>query len=200
MDNNNLNNNNVDLNKDSSSDSVNLNKEPDYTNLTYNDSPYTNQYGYNGTSTDNASTNNFNNGNAFNNMNSFDNNSYNNNQNSFDTNTYNNNQNNFNNNFNNDPFSQPFVEQPVPIPVPVSSMEDESQIVPVGEWVWSLLLMFVPCVNLVMMFIFAFSGTKKSKQNFFKAYLIVTGIGVVLYFILVFVFASIGMTSALMDY
>lgn len=49
--------------------------------------------------------------------------------------------------------------------------------VKVGEWVWSLLLMFVPCVNIILMFVWAFSASeKKSKSNFFKAYLIITAI------------------------
>ena len=42
-----------------------------------------------------------------------------------------------------------------------------------GEWLISLLVMMIPCVNIVMMFVWAFSSTeKKSKSNFFKAYLI----------------------------
>ena len=42
-----------------------------------------------------------------------------------------------------------------------------------GEWLISLLVMMIPCVNIVMMFVWAFSSKeKKSKSNFFKAYLI----------------------------
>ena len=47
-----------------------------------------------------------------------------------------------------------------------------------------MLLMYIPLVNIVMMFVFAFSGSKKSKKNFFKAMLImvliVTGISLIL--------------------
>lgn len=42
-----------------------------------------------------------------------------------------------------------------------------------GEWLISLLVMMIPCVNIIMMFVWAFSSKeKKSKSNFFKAYLI----------------------------
>ena len=45
--------------------------------------------------------------------------------------------------------------------------------VKVSEWVVSMVLMMIPCVNIIMMFVWAFSNTeKKSKSNFFKAYLI----------------------------
>lgn len=45
--------------------------------------------------------------------------------------------------------------------------------VKISEWVLALVLMMIPCVNIIMMFVFAFSKTeKKSKSNFFKAYLI----------------------------
>lgn len=49
--------------------------------------------------------------------------------------------------------------------------------VKISEWVLALVLMLIPCVNIIMMFVWAFSSTeKKSKSNFFKAYLIFFGI------------------------
>ena len=54
-----------------------------------------------------------------------------------------------------------------------------------GEWMISLLVMMIPCVNIVMMFVWAFSSTeKKSKSNYFKASLIFTGIMMVFMFIM----------------
>ena len=54
-----------------------------------------------------------------------------------------------------------------------SSQLDLEEPVKMSEWLISMLLMLVPCVNIVMMFVWAFSKTeKKSKSNFFKAYLI----------------------------
>lgn len=49
--------------------------------------------------------------------------------------------------------------------------------VKISEWVLSMVLMMIPCVNIILMFVWAFSSTeKKSKSNFFKAYLIFFGI------------------------
>lgn len=45
--------------------------------------------------------------------------------------------------------------------------------VKISEWVLTFVIMMVPCVNIIMMFVWAFgSNEKKSKSNFFKAYLI----------------------------
>ena len=53
--------------------------------------------------------------------------------------------------------------------------------VKVSEWVLSMVLMMIPCVNIIMMFVWAFSNTeKKSKSNFFKAYLIFFAIAMAL--------------------
>lgn len=61
-------------------------------------------------------------------------------------------------------------------PYPNERMELEEP-VRISEWVLSLVLMMIPCVNIIMMFVWAFSNTeKKSKSNFFKAYLIFFGI------------------------
>lgn len=59
---------------------------------------------------------------------------------------------------------------------PNSQMELEEP-VRISEWVLAMVLMTIPCVNIIMMFVWAFSSTeKKSKSNFFKAYLIFFGI------------------------
>ena len=45
--------------------------------------------------------------------------------------------------------------------------------VKMSEWALALAIMMVPCVNIIMMFVWAFSKSeKKSKSNFFKVYLI----------------------------
>lgn len=59
---------------------------------------------------------------------------------------------------------------------PNGQMELEEP-VKISEWVLAMVLMMIPCVNIIMMFVWAFSSTeKKSKSNFFKAYLIFFGI------------------------
>lgn len=66
--------------------------------------------------------------------------------------------------------------------------------VSLGEWIVSMLLMLVPCANIILMFVWAFSKTeKKSKSNYFKATLIFSGIILALYIImmiLIVIFAA----------
>lgn len=53
--------------------------------------------------------------------------------------------------------------------------------VKISEWVLCFVIMMIPCVNIIMMFVWAFSSSeKKSKSNFFKAQLILFGIMMVL--------------------
>lgn len=65
-----------------------------------------------------------------------------------------------------------------------------------GEWVVTLLLLtFVPCVNIILLFIWAFSDKeKKSKSNFCKATLIIMGISIVIY--LIAMIAIVGLAAA----
>lgn len=54
-----------------------------------------------------------------------------------------------------------------------------------GDWMLTILITMIPCVNLIMMFVWAFgSGTKKSKANYFKAVLVWSLIWVVLWAIM----------------
>lgn len=58
------------------------------------------------------------------------------------------------------------------------SYEREMEIpVTVGEWLLTMLLMLIPCVNIVLLLVWAFGDKeKKSKSNYFKARLIYYGI------------------------
>lgn len=70
-----------------------------------------------------------------------------------------------------------------------------------GDWMLSLLLMMIPCVNIVMMFVYAFGNGKKSKSNFFKAYLVWMLISIVLSVIIIAIFgASMAAMMATMGY
>ncbi len=112
-----------------------------------------------------------------------------------------------------DPFSaqesayeQPAYEEPVysnPVAQPASTSYYGAQTtnydgleepVSMGEWALSLFLTLLPCVGIIMMFIWAFgSSEKKSKSNFFKVQLIFTAIGIVLSVIIyIALFAMIG--------
>ena len=55
---------------------------------------------------------------------------------------------------------------------PESNLEEPMTL---GEWLITMLIMLIPCVNIIMAFVWAFSSKeKKSKSNYFKAWLIYT--------------------------
>lgn len=63
--------------------------------------------------------------------------------------------------------------------------------VSLGEWMIAMLLMLIPCVNIVLMFVWAFSSSeKKSKSNYFKASLIWTGLSIVLWIVLMILMSA----------
>lgn len=69
--------------------------------------------------------------------------------------------------------------------------DDLEEPMSMGEWMISLLVMLIPCANIVMMFVWAFSSKeKKSKSNFFKAYLIFFAIGIVFAIIMMVVMGA----------
>lgn len=75
--------------------------------------------------------------------------------------------------------------------------QDLEEPVSMGEWIISMLLMCIPCINIIMMFVWAFGGSaKKSKSNFFKAALIWYAISFV-FVILFVVLMSAGIVAAL---
>ncbi len=58
----------------------------------------------------------------------------------------------------------------------------------VGDWVITLLITFIPIVNVIMYLVWAFSdSTNHSKRNFAKAALIWMAIGIVIYIILIMI-------------
>lgn len=65
--------------------------------------------------------------------------------------------------------------------------------VSIGEWIITILVLMIPCVNIVMIFVWAFSSsTKKSKSNYFKASLIMVAIMIVLSLIVSIIVATTG--------
>lgn len=105
-----------------------------------------------------------------------------------------------NQNYNNNGYSQSYVEQPIPVPVPVNMNmnADTEPVIGIGEWVGSLILMIIPCVNIIMMFVFAFSGKSQTKKNFFRAYLILVAIMIVIELIFFAIFGA-AFTAALSE-
>ena len=71
---------------------------------------------------------------------------------------------------------------------PESNLEEPMTL---GEWLITMLIMLIPCANIIMAFVWAFSSKeKKSKSNYFKAWLIFMAIVIVLYIILLVVFGA----------
>jgi len=71
------------------------------------------------------------------------------------------------------------------------SMPSSEPEMSVKDWVITFLIMMVPCVNMVMPFIWAFSNTNKTRSNFFKAYLIMMVIMIVISVVASIAFGSI---------
>ncbi|MDE7223115.1 MAG: hypothetical protein K2O34_04970, partial [Acetatifactor sp.] len=66
----------------------------------------------------------------------------------------------------------------------------------VKEWLIVDLLMLIPCVNLILVFVWAFSSSeKKSKSNYFKANLIFAGCILAFYLLLVMIAVAAGFAS-----
>lgn len=92
--------------------------------------------------------------------------------------------------YGNDQYNSAYQNYQQPYSVPPQL--DLEEPVKLGEWFVTMLIMMIPCVNIVMMFVWAFSQTeKKSKSNFFKAALIVFGIVLALYLICMFALVAL---------
>lgn len=67
--------------------------------------------------------------------------------------------------------------------------ELQAPVVSLGEWIVTYILCMIPCVNIIMLFVWGFGGnTNPSKKNYARATLIMTVVFVVLYIILFTVF------------
>ena len=79
--------------------------------------------------------------------------------------------------FQQQPYQQQPYQQQAPYQAPTGDLEEP---VSFGEWMITLLIMMIPCVNIVMMFVWAFGNSKKSKSNYFKASLVWALISIVI--------------------
>lgn len=79
----------------------------------------------------------------------------------------------------------------------VQNNEDKS-VVSMGEWILVLILMGIPCVNLILCFVWGFgSNVNANKKNFCRAQLILIAIGAVIAILMSVVFG--GMLAALIS-
>ena len=66
-----------------------------------------------------------------------------------------------------------------------NEMSEQDRPLSMGEWLVTLLILtFVPCVNIVMMFVWGFGNGNVNRKRFCQAYLIIWAIMVVLMIIL----------------
>ncbi|EOS30736.1 MAG: hypothetical protein K1W27_13490 [Lachnospiraceae bacterium] len=84
------------------------------------------------------------------------------------------------------PYQQSYQQQPYQ-----TGNSDLEEPVSFADWMLTTLVMFIPCVNIIMLCVWAFgAGTKKSKSNYCKAMLVWMLISVVLSFVLGGVFMA----------
>lgn len=76
-----------------------------------------------------------------------------------------------------------------------TQMDPNKSVMTMGDWIVTLLITLIPCVNIVMMLVWAFGNGNENRKNFCRASLIMQVILSVLGFILYAIFASIFMAA-----
>ena len=67
----------------------------------------------------------------------------------------------------------------------------DTEVMSVGQWLLTFLVFLIPCVGIIMYFVWAFSGTGNlNRRNYCRAYLILLAVVIVLYIILFAVFGA----------
>ena len=106
--------------------------------------------------------------------------------------------NNYNGNYQQYPYNNYNYNGNYQVPYQQNSPLDLEEPMKMSEWLISLLITLIPCVGIIMIFVWAFGSTeKKSKSNFFKAYLVFGVIRIVIYLIYVFFYAAYGINYGL---
>jgi fatty acid desaturase len=73
--------------------------------------------------------------------------------------------------------------------------KENDKVISTGEWVASKFLLFIPVVNIIFLFIWAFSKTEnKNKSNWAKATLIIYALRVFIYILIILMFFSFFMS------
>ena len=65
----------------------------------------------------------------------------------------------------------------------MSDNEDKNYI-SVGSWMWMMFVTAIPCIGLIMIFVWAFAGENESRKNYYRAILAWFGIFVALFLVL----------------
>ncbi len=59
--------------------------------------------------------------------------------------------------------------------------EPDRNYISVGSWMWMMFVTAIPCLGLLMVLIWAFTGENESRKNYFRAMLVWFGILVALF-------------------
>lgn len=79
--------------------------------------------------------------------------------------------------------------QPVPV-MPVVPAPQGEEPYSIGKFLGCMLLSLIPCVNIIMLFVWAFADGNTSRKNWAKAQLIFVAIIVVLYILAIAIFGA----------
>ena len=71
--------------------------------------------------------------------------------------------------------------------------DSNKAVMTMGEWLITLIVLDIPCVNVIMYFVWAFGNGNENRKNFCRAGLIVMAVGIVLTLIL---YAVVGASLA----
>lgn len=63
----------------------------------------------------------------------------------------------------------------------------------IGEWLITLIVLAIPCVNIIMYFVWAFGNGNENRKNFCRAGLIMMAVGIILTILL---YSVIGISIA----
>jgi len=71
----------------------------------------------------------------------------------------------------------------------------DTSVMSVKDWLFMWLIFIIPCVNIVMVFVWAFgSGGNLNRRNYCRAYLIVLAIILALYLVVLLLLFILGMS------
>lgn len=94
----------------------------------------------------------------------------------------------------NNQYRQPAYAQPVYSQPAASNLSEDAELT-TGNWMLTLLLTFIPIVNIVMLFIWGFGDSAPfAKKNWARAQLIWTAIMVGIYIIIFVIFIAVGVS------
>jgi len=62
--------------------------------------------------------------------------------------------------------------------------DNDRNYISVGSWMWMMFVTAIPCIGLVMMFVWAFTGENESRKNYYRAILAWIGVFIAVFVIL----------------